>query len=329
MNYENLLRVSIYTNLIATWLIGWQRLRSRGRVGRTPGPGRMGKPQMTRRLGVSEFRNDYFTDRWLSGESTYLTDLDRCQPSAALTRDARRGQWRMLDYETDTLAGVMLLAGPETAAPEIRYPLRTAGWRAISIGFYTQPGVSLRLLVKLSGEGAFCNLVMPQLEADWTTHSAEAEQIREIFWKVADLTGQELVLGQVSWQASAGDAPGSVVGLDAAIAYVKLTPLNEAERTTHRADQHGSDTRHLFAHNDAHGLHWMYRLTDADGIRRELDPYRDTEFRADLLGSRRGRCDELPYPDRRDPHQRQRRGFWASGRPDGCGELAHFPREKH
>src|SRR5437016_9479793 len=53
----------------------------------------------------------------------YLTDLDRCQPQSALSRKARSHYWRLLDYETDTCKGTMLVAGQNTLAPEITYPV--------------------------------------------------------------------------------------------------------------------------------------------------------------------------------------------------------------
>ncbi len=58
---------------------------------------------------------DRIGDGWLSGQPNYRTDLDRCTPA-------------------DALSGVMLLAGPETAAPTITYLLGVRGLHAVSIG---------------------------------------------------------------------------------------------------------------------------------------------------------------------------------------------------
>ena len=47
---------------------------------------------------------------WSTGEADaraiYLTNMDACTPAAALTRQRQRLQWRMVDYETETLSGV-------------------------------------------------------------------------------------------------------------------------------------------------------------------------------------------------------------------------------
>ena len=84
---------------------------------------------------------ELYGDTWLSGFPVYLTDMDRCQPTAAPSRrDAQIGRWRLLDYETDTLSGVMLLAGEETAAPDVTYPVDASGWHAVSVGMMPHYG---------------------------------------------------------------------------------------------------------------------------------------------------------------------------------------------
>ena len=55
-----------------------------------------------------------------TGGAIYLTDLDHCQPAGMLGRKPRRGRWRLLDYEAEGVKGVMLVAGQNTGAPEIR-----------------------------------------------------------------------------------------------------------------------------------------------------------------------------------------------------------------
>ena len=77
---------------------------------------------------------DRFADRWLAQPPVYLTDLDRCEPAAALVDVPALRHWRTLAYTTEDLQGTMLLAGPQTAAPTITYPLEASGWHAISVG---------------------------------------------------------------------------------------------------------------------------------------------------------------------------------------------------
>src|SRR5439155_1441058 len=79
----------------------------------------------------------------------YLTDFDRCLPGSALSRKAKRNRWRLLDYEAEHLKGVLLVAGQNTAAPEITYPLNRKGWYAIYIGLRSAYG-DTHLQVKLA-----------------------------------------------------------------------------------------------------------------------------------------------------------------------------------
>ena len=83
---------------------------------------------------------DFFGDRGFSGEPVYLTDMDRCTPSGSIGRESARGSvagFRLRDRGFD---GVLLMAGPETEAPDIAYPLDVTGWHAVSIGIHPTDG---------------------------------------------------------------------------------------------------------------------------------------------------------------------------------------------
>src|ERR1051325_5029264 len=67
-------------------------------------------------------------------EPVYLADLSRCSPPSALSRQPRHGRWRLLPYETEKFQGTMLVAGQNTAAPEISLPLPQKGWHDIYVG---------------------------------------------------------------------------------------------------------------------------------------------------------------------------------------------------
>ena len=214
-------------------------------------------------------------DRAFAGAATYLTDLSRCRPAHALSRTPRREHWRMLNYAADGLDGVMLLAGPETAAPEIRLPLEVDGWHAVSIGVMPtrslEEGGSLELQVRLCDEDVPALLTLPP-------DHASPPSLVEMFWKTADLTGRALVLSQVAARMAPGDGPGSVQCGPARVAYVKLVPLDVSEIAHEREDRVRRDTRRLFAHQDANGPLGLWRLTSTRDIQREIEPYRDTDF---------------------------------------------------
>ena len=216
---------------------------------------------------------ELYSDNWLSGEPIYLADMDRCLPSDALTSFPVPGRWRTLEYETDDFSGVMLLGGPETAAPEITYPLNVSGWHAVSIGVFPHYDEGSDVLVRLSGEDTF-SMVM-RSSGEMAVHELT---VYPMFWRIADLTDQDLVFGQTSYELSAAGGIGSVESRSAQIACVKLVPLTDAEVEAYKADRAAAKNKRLFAHNDAHGVHYGYKPTTAEHIRRHIEPYRDTDF---------------------------------------------------
>ncbi len=220
---------------------------------------------------------DNFADRGFTNQAIYRTDLDRCAPAEALGANPQHRRWRAMAYATDELSGTMLLAGPNTVAPKVRYPLGVQGWHAVSIGVMpsrTGESDGHAVLVRLSDDAVETMLKSGAATSD----GAHDRAIVEMFWKVADLTDQDLHIGQAAWQEAPGDDIGAMRCTHARIAYIKLVPLTDAEVEAVRADQAQERHRTLFAHQDAHGPHWLWRLTTADGIRRELEPYRDTDF---------------------------------------------------
>ena len=178
---------------------------------------------------------DCITDRGFSAAPIYVTDLERCQPADRLSPDGGVHRWQTISYETEGFSGVMLKAGPETRAPEVRYPLSVTGWHAISIGIHPTSEEGLpQALVKLSGDDTYSVLT-------WDTggHHLRRKQLQEIFWKVADLNGQAVDFCQLARRIDPGDGFGSVQCGGVRIAYVKLVPLTPAEvdalhRTTGR-----------------------------------------------------------------------------------------------
>ena len=218
---------------------------------------------------------DHITDRWLSGQPIYRADLDRCQPAAAVAASPSYHRWRAMRYETEQFAGTMLLAGPETAAPDITYPLDFDGWHAISIGMYCgghlAEGSTVR--VRLSGQQTFSYLTVLGDEMH-----ALGDEVIERYWTTADLTGQNLVLGQDITRLGDSDTPSSFQCSPVRIAYIKLVPLTAAEVAVVSQDRVRRDTRRLFAHNDAHGLMFKHAPITEEVVRRDLEPFRDSDF---------------------------------------------------
>ena len=219
-----------------------------------------------------------------STQALYLTDLDRCRPHAVLSTQPLPGHWRLLPYQTDRLKGVMLVAGHDTAAPEVTYPLQQKSWHAIHLGLYSYIHSSTiemvtKVQVRLKSDPVFSSI----------THlgalggGLHQSRIDEYFWKQADLSGEDLILRQV---------PGSMAlagksNQAAWIAYIKLAPLSEAQVQALMEDRRRKDTRRLFI-GPGGGTGWEGQP------RVQIESYRHTDFSRVYWDAASGdRCD---YP---------------------------------
>jgi Glycosyl hydrolase-like 10 len=215
--------------------------------------------------------------------SIYLADMTRCRPQSALSRKPRRHHWRLLDYETDSFKGTMLVAGQNTAAAEVSCPLAQKGWHAIYFGLRSYGGEDqTRLQVRLKSDSTFSLMVH---------HPGARNRLDEYFWRCADLTGEEIVLRQLKVRTVPESADSPANGSSGAwVAYIRLVPVAESDLKTL------PETRRLFAHNDAWSYTFTYRPTAEPEIRRELEPFRDTDF--SRIYWEAGMGDRMYYPTR-------------------------------
>jgi hypothetical protein len=209
-------------------------------------------------------------------------DMSHCQPASALSKTPHPRQWRLLDYETKTLKGSMIVAGENTDAPELRLPLGTSGWHRIYVGVYPFSVSHIfqydreieddefRVELRLSGEKTSTML----------THRGGAHgRIDDFFWKAAETGGQDLIIRQFQKQLfPKSETSSGRVGSSCWIAYIKLVPVAEAEVRAIEEDRADKRNRRLYAHNDGFDYHYYYRPTGEADIRREIEPYRNSDF---------------------------------------------------
>ncbi len=196
-------------------------------------------------------------------EPIYVTDLGRCEPQIALSTGRRKYHWQVVPYETEEFCGNMLIAGPETEAPEVTLPLNVKGWHRIYLGLWSNWTTDL-VRVKLTGDGSF---VKVNREAEQGVF-ADNYSVDERYWKTADLTGQDIEFGQ---QTAGLSQP-------AYIAYVKLVPLDEEQVATVEADRAESSNQRLICMNDGFSDFGRFRPTSREEIWEYLEPFRDTDF---------------------------------------------------
>ena len=133
-----------------------------------------------------------------AGPLIYFSDLSRCEQRSALSRTEAKAGWHLLPYETDEpklKSGVMIGAASFISAPDVRLPLNIAGWYAIYLGYWNPHHAydgGMTIKVKLNDDPCFIRIS----EAEPVYGSGiDATTLQEAFFKIADLTGRELVFG--------------------------------------------------------------------------------------------------------------------------------------
>ena len=261
--------------------------------------------------------------------AVYLTDLGRCQPASSLSKEPKRRAWHVQAYEAESFSGKMLCAGEETAAPEVRLALGREGWHRIFIGVYPEHRGNGAIEVRLSRDAAFSTLLLGPESGNDGPHG---HRVYDLWWKDAELSGQQLHVRQLCAPTGRADEPAAVQCERTKLAYVKLLPLSGEEVAKLQEERQRPEGRNLFAHNDAHGYLFLLGAATEEAVRREIEPYRDTDFArlywecgaGDLMfclgsGGRLPTCDGIEDFDRRG--DRLHAETWRSFREQGLDPL--------
>ena len=229
-----------------------QFLKATGLAGVTAGI----QPPLVRARGLRRSKGEPVGE----GIEIYLSDLEKCQPSAALSERSAPGVWRMLQYKSRAFSGTMLVATEESDAPDVSYSLGRSGWHKIYIGIYRKPFEQPKQVqVKLSDDPAYTILAGRPGETDH-----QENWIDDIYWKTAHLNGRDIVIRQIKLPR----VQHSWVG------YIKLVSLSEEEVRAVREDRSRTGTKRLFVHSDAH----LSNVTGSiEEILKYLEPLRNTD----------------------------------------------------
>lgn len=215
------------------------------------------------------------SDRWeRSKEAIILSDMSQVTPRSALTFDVRRKrQWKVLDYETkDGLKGNSISCTPDTGAPAVTLSLNKKGWYAVYVG--------------LGGMGRFAfgqeSDARLKLTNDVTyqhrRYSGARDDIDEVHFKTAELTGQNLEIAQMRMKANMDVSRPVVSPRHTVIMYVKLVPLTEKEIEWVKADRASKANKNLIATLDAFSwIHQNYPTTKEEFLE-DFEHYRDSDF---------------------------------------------------
>jgi hypothetical protein len=137
-------------------------------------------------------------------ETIIISDMSKCTPASALTRDYEKDKWQLHDYETDHgVKGIMVSALPEHRVSELKLPLGVEGIYKIYLGIhYTRPHASDEhssygsVEVKLTGDTGFRRVGLEVEDAEIDSDTERYKSMHESYWKIADLTGESLIVRQ-------------------------------------------------------------------------------------------------------------------------------------
>ena len=231
-------------------------------------------------------------------KSIVISDLSNFGPKPALSTQARLGCWRLVDYELEGgLEGAMLFAAPDDQAPPITLALEVEGLHAIHLAFnYTRSAFfdqlnhvpfSLygTLWASLSSDPGFSRFAA---ETRWRHDEIYPDRcggesqlwhsVHEVFWKVADLTGQSLTIRPPEPPFDTSELCNV-----ANLTYIRLVPI-EGERAEWFARlKPSTKTRrcavqlcsgHLSGHTAGSDT---YHPTNEQWIRNDLTPFLDND----------------------------------------------------
>lgn len=183
----------------------------------------------------------------------------QCQPAEHISEQRERYKWNSVYFETPKVKGHFLASLGNGTPQNVTLDPKLTGWYRI---FVAQPalwssGQQSDLLLKLDNAPAF----------EHFSHTGQTlfslHRIQEAHWCCADMTGRSIVIGKEKYGK----------GMDAALAWLRFVPMDEAEVEAFLADQARTDTKNIYATNDMHGMLCKFGYQNIDGWRSVVQDY--------------------------------------------------------
>ena len=198
-----------------------------------------------------------------------VSDLTKCKPMSAISREIKKETWRAVDYETDEIAGTMLLALEESKVPEIRYDPELGGWYSISVGIWRGTGSLNAVKIKLSSDKT-CVKLSYDCIPDSPLNSGD---IVETLWKYEDMTGKSVVISH----------PEEGTPLSSCITHLRFIPLSNIQVDNIKKERSRKDTKRIIATHDIHGNFYHKKPQTIEAFIEEVEPYRYTDVQKLML----------------------------------------------
>lgn len=183
-----------------------------------------------------------------------FTRLDEVfEPKSAINQAGDKGHWRVVPYRTTEFAGNALVAMEGARPQDITFAPGCTGW--------------YRIFLQLSCIGSSCVFIKQKADPcfDYVTPGRENWDIQEMFWRCADMTGEELT---ITMRKAAEGQYTMLTG-------IRLVPMTDEEI---REYQHRHDgTRCLYTANDMHNLFYCTTIEEIDDTLAAVCPYENSD----------------------------------------------------
>ena len=227
-----------------------------------------------------------------------ISDLSQCQPAHRLARNYRHQTWRLVDYQTTEFSGTLIYSGPGMDSGPLTIPLQATGPHAIHLGIhYPAQFGDAHLQVRLTGDTTYTLVraeapqakdmggLPAEFQAYFTAKRFADYQVSETLWKMADLTGQDLIISRFNRGGEGNSSGAAYAHMFSNLVYLRLVPLDSAAFGAYTMERARPNTRRLMAMNDG-GI--FSSLTDRSDIRAQLEPYRDSDVGTMLWATFKG-----------------------------------------
>jgi len=212
------------------------------------------------------------------GDTVILSDFARCFPHSAIGPENKAGTWWLRPYTTAAgTSGKMLCVEardkekPETCvAPPVTYPLALSGVYDIWVCTY-RPEFGGGIDIKLTRDKVYGTIDPWECPLDaWPPKPGSAGKLVEVFWKTADLSGQNISLRQPH-----GTYQSLWWGLcNAHVAHIKLVrrdPVGVRQADEARAAAAGR--KGVIIDRDGMSFVWMWGTEDIDCILQQVEQF--------------------------------------------------------
>jgi len=216
------------------------------------------------------------------GDEIVITDMSLLGPQDALSARSEKGKWWLRRYTAPGEASEGTLAAVEEADPydpdsclasELRLPLDLDGWYEVWVRTHRPPvggGAQGGVDVRLSGERCFRHADPTEVAAPRDAPDETDGALVDIFYRAADLTGQDLLFQQ-PYGTYSSDTKLST----ASLAGVRLVKLSEEQVAEVQAERRREAAHIIGYDNDGFSYFWKWGVHHPDCIARLIEPLRD------------------------------------------------------